>query len=64
MSKTVIIKMSIACANQARVVLEAAQKEVACYHNTENAEDNYNHGLSYAYLECAIAAIKEAIDEC
>lgn len=62
MSKTVIIEMSIACANQVRTVLEKAQKEVAVYHNTELAEDNYKRGLSFAYLDCAIAAIKEAIE--
>lgn len=64
MSKTVVIKLPIACANQVRIALEKVQKEVAMYHNTGNAEDNYKHGLSYAYLECAIAAIQEAIDEC
>lgn len=63
MSRTIVVEFSLTCAYQVCKALEKAQKEVACYHNTEKAEDNYGRGCTFAYLDCAIAAIKEAINE-
>lgn len=64
MNKTVVIELSIACANQVRKAIKKCMEEVRAYHNNENAEDNYSKGRSYAYLDCAVAAIEEAISEC
>ena len=63
MSKTIVIELSLACANQVCKALERARETVMTYRNDEKAEDNYKKGCAFAYLDCAIAAIREAINE-
>lgn len=63
MSKTIVIELSIACANQVCKAIKKSMEEVNTYHNTEQAEDNYSKGCTFAYLDCAVSAIEEAINE-
>lgn len=63
MAKTIVVEFPLAVAGCVKRVLEKAQEEVGTYHNTEKAEDNYKKGCTFAYLECAVAMIQEAINE-
>lgn len=63
MSKTIVIELPIACANQVRIALKKSMEKVITYHSDESAEDNYVKGAKFAYLDCAVSAIEEAIKD-
>lgn len=63
MAKTIVVEFPIAVAACVKRVLEEAQSAITCYRNDEQAEDNYRKGCTFAYLECAVAMIQEAISE-
>lgn len=64
MSKTVVIKLPLACAGQVCAVLKKRMEKIVMFCNTESAEDNYIKGAEYAYLDNAVSVIEEAISEC
>lgn len=63
MAKIIVVEFPLSVAGCVKRVLEKAQEETTCYRNDEKAEDNYAKGCTFAYLECAVAIIQEAINE-
>lgn len=63
MAKTIVVELPVAVATCVKRVLEEAQGKITYYRNDENAEDNYAKGCTFAYLECAMAMIQEAIED-
>lgn len=63
MSRTVVVEFPLPVAGNVLRAVRQAIEEVGTYHNTEKAEDNYNKGCKYAYLDCARTILEEAINE-
>ncbi len=63
MARAIVVEFPWEVAACVKRVLEEAQGAITSYRNDEKAEDNYKKGCTFAYLECAIAMIQDAINE-